>query len=273
MRRLYLKQRNSGKNMQIDKTLFPESSHKRIDLLLSNQWPEAAPSYLICETDNESDKFDRANGILDWMKVPIKNKKFLDFGCGEGHLAKVSSDSASLSLGFDLEKTGNLLWEEPDSKGSFLTIDFEKIKSNAPYDVICLYDVLDHSESPVSVLSQIKELCNSDTRILVRCHSWMSRHGAHLYKEFNKAWIQVFFSEQELSLMGLKAKIIQKYYFPLDTQRAWFNGFNIESSDIEKSLVENFFRQPELAQKIVGFKDFPEWQLSQSFNDYVLKLQ
>jgi hypothetical protein len=103
----------------------------------------------------------------------------------------------------------------------------------------------------------------------------MSRHATHLYQKINKAWIHLVFTEEELKLMGLEASFTQKYFFPIGQQEGWFKaaGFSVVSSDVIKSEVEPFFRKPKIVSRLPmdKFKDFPEWQMSQSFNHYVLK--
>lgn len=256
--------------LNIDKSLFPPETQKILDLLLSSAWPEAVPQFLICG-DNDEDKFERAQGILDYIDQDLENKKILDFGCGEGHLVAKAAEACSIAVGYDLKSTDNHLWN-----GEYnLTTDFNEVMSYGDYDVIVLYDVLDHSEDPVKILKLIKSVCNIKTKIFVRCHSFMSRHGGHLYKTLNKAYLHLFFTNQELSLMGLKADIVQKYYFPIDTHKKWFkeSGLTVKSEDIIGSIVDNFFKRDELKSRIpVEFSEFPEWQMSQSFNDYILSL-
>jgi hypothetical protein len=87
----------------------------------------------------------------------------------------------------------------------------------------------------------------------------------------------LFFSEEELKNMGIEFDFIQKYYFPINKHKSWFNesGFQFESSDIVRSFVEPFFRRQEILSRIPEeFNgEFPEWQMSQTFNDYVLKIK
>lgn len=246
-----------------------------IELLKSDSWPEAAPSSTIC-SDLEEDKLERAAGILEYFfHNELADKKFLDYGCGEGHVAIKSSEETSFSVGFDISKSGNLIWEEENNK-YLLTTDFETIIKHAPYDVILLYDTLDHTSDPVDVLKKIKSLSNEKTKIHVRCHSWMSRHGSHIYKEINKAWVHLFFSEDELNDMGFKLpQLTQKYFKPIDTQKKWFKeaGLSIVFEDVVREDVESFFKNPILIPRIPKIFNgkLPEHQMGQSFNDYILK--
>ena len=237
---------------------------------MSEEWPEAAPQFLICE-DSETDKLERAEGILDYIGDDLKGKKVLDFGCGEGHVSDKAAETALLSVGYDLIQPSF----NSNKENCILTSDFSKVTENGPYDLIVLYDVLDHCQDVVDALNQVKSVSHPKTKIFVRCHCWMSRHGAHLYKQLNKAWVHVFFTKEELAEMGLKMDFTRKYFAPMNEQNSWFKkaGLTVVSSDVIKSAVEPFFRRPELAKRIPAEygKEFPEWQMSQTFNDYVLK--
>lgn len=242
-----------------------------LDLLNSDVWPEAAPSFLIC-SDTDEDKFERAEGILDYVGEELKDKKFLDFGCGEGHVAKKAIEMGSKAFGYDIVQTGSLDWN------SGLTTDWETIKVNGPYDFILLYDVLDHCIDPVLALNQVKEVCGVDTKVFVRCHPFTSRHGGHLYKQMNKAFIHFIFNEEELNELGLKADIVQKTYFPIKDNNKWFSGvgFNVISQDTISGTVEQFFKDTQIILNKLPLNfyknNFPDWQMSQLFNDYILKL-
>lgn len=239
------------------------------NLLNSTNWPEAVSEFLIC-SDSDDGKNERAEGILDYIGETIQNKTILDFGCGEGHVATKAAETAKKVIGYDIAQTGTLPW------GELLTTDFSKVQENGPYDIIIMYDVLDHCKDPVAALKQIFSVCDSQTKIFVRCHSWMSRHGSHLYKQLNKAWAHLIFTEDELSSLGIKTEFIQKTYFPLQAQKEWFEGggLRIIKSDIIKSIIEPFFRKKELSERLTKQFDgkFPEWQISQLFNDYVLQI-
>ena len=256
----------------IDKSLFPITAHSFLDVLTSDKWPEATPQFLICN-DTEDDKNERAEGIMDFIESNLAGIKLLDFGCGEGHVVKYASQTALKAVGYDLKQTGNLVWE--DNSSYLLTTDLTKVVNEGPYNLIILYDVLDHVEDPVSVLRTVKSLCTDETKLFIRFHTFMSRHGTHLYRQYNKAWLQVFFSDEELLKMGLKNDIKQIVYYPLHTQRKWITeaGLKIKSEDVIKTTVEDIFKTEQfkarLPKEFKG-KEFPEWQMSQIFNDYIV---
>jgi SAM-dependent methyltransferase len=249
-------------------------------LLKQDNWPKAIPDPLICDVDSEEDKNLRAGEILSFMvNEPLKDKKVLDYGCGEGHLARqAAANSASLSIGYDITAQGNFKWEEQEDN-CLLTTDFSKIE-NELFDVVVIYDVLDHSieEEPSSVIKKAIDLTTKGGVIHIRCHPWCSRHGGHLYQQINKAFIHLIFSEEELKELGYTIEPIRKVTRPLMAYTGWFQNAGIEDikplgdyKDPEKFFSNNGLVLKRL-QKAVELDKFPRYQLRQSFLDYVVKV-
>src|SRR4051812_1118998 len=81
----------------------PEEELKVLKTLLdSAAWPPAVEPSLICNVSSEQDKEDRAEGILDIIiDVHLEGLTVLDFGCGEGHLVRLSqAQNPRLCVGF-----------------------------------------------------------------------------------------------------------------------------------------------------------------------------
>ena len=255
-------------------------------LLKSNRWPLAVNPHLIVSPKHE-DKLERGESLLDtFVENGLIGKRFLDFGCGEGHVAKVASDRAEFAVGYDIDETG---WEVfHETERFMLTNDWQAVVNKGPYDVIFVYDVLDHivDEDPIELLQDARSVLAPGGKVFIRCHPWCSRTGSHNYRTLNKAWIHLFFSEEELREMGCDPLPVKKILHPMLTYEDWFSksGFKTVSENTCRQSVEPFFEQEELLCKIIKdhWKDsieerlrsgkvFPRFQLEQNTLDFILE--
>ncbi len=253
------------------------------ELLKSESWPEAVFPAQIADLNSEADKEERAQGISNILLPPLDGKKFLDFGCGEGHLARHASKEASFSVGYDIRIPEASPFEWNSARDStLLTTDFELVKDGGPYDVILLYDVIDHCESPSDVLGMAKSVLAPEGRIYMRCHPWCSRHGGHAYRAINKAFVHLVLSEEELKSMGVEVEPTINVVRPLDTYGRIIDrsGLVLDSElELDHQDVESFFSEtPLVTKRILKHWGLPAWgddpprfQMSMCFLDYVLK--
>ena len=250
------------------------------NLLNSNQWPEAVLEFQIADENSEEDKTDRAEGIVDILvEESLENKKFLDFGCGEGHAAKYASEEASVSVGYDIKKQGNLSWEKDEN--FLLTTEFDKVSDKGPFDIVLIYDVLDHAEDPLDVLNKVRSVLSPQGKVYLRCHPWSGRHGGHCYRKLNKAFVHLVFSEEELKSLGCDVEFNNKVLFPLGFYNDLIKKslFENQKQDIEQQEVESFFKDNDLIKsRILNVfirdewkNDCPQFQMGQCFVDYVLR--
>ena len=222
-------------------------------LAKSEQWPQAVPEELICD-DNEDSKLSRAAGIVnEFIRTNLTDKKFLDFGCGEGHVPYVAASLVGVKHATGYDPTAQDWSHFGSVENMQLTTDFFTVKKNGPYDVILVNDVLDHCADPKAVLEQIKEVKSPTARIYLRCHPWSSRHGSHLYKQLNKAYLHLVFSQDELYGMGLKETKTTKLLDPLPFYRSIIKdaGFTTVQEETITHPVELFFtHKPAVLRRI-----------------------
>lgn len=269
------------------KVILNIDEENQITNIINNaNWPLAVENALIA--NSESDKNDRAAGIVFlFLNDDVTGKKILDFGCGDGNVSKVSADKgATMSVGYDVVKSN--AWDSYTLAANLmLTTDFSQVVAAGPYDIVILYDVLDHTESPVGVLNQVKSVLKPQGQAQVRCHPWCSRHGGHTYRSMNKAFSHLFISHDAVVKFSGGNAPIQKVIHPKMTYQEWFTtaGFNIISAETVTDRVENFFKVDPIKSQITKLwkpspmpnfasgATFPDFPMSQSFIDYVVRIK
>lgn len=253
-------------------------------LLDSPDWPQAVFAAQIADESSERDKEDRAEGIAEIMLPPYGGKRFLDFGCGEGHVARYVSKESSLSVGYDILRSpaSSLTWEEKVGN-LLLTVDWGRVESEGPYDLILLYDVVDHCEcDPAEVLRKAASVLALDGKIVLRCHPWCGRHGGHLYRKINKAFAHLVFTDEELSEMGVEVEHNNKVLRPLNSYTRAIEAAGLVKAsepEVDSQEVEDFFRETSVVSDRIlrnwGLKEWgqdpPQFQMSQCFVDWTLK--
>ena len=247
---------------------------KIAELLSSEDWPEAVPKDCIAVTDEELDQ--RANGILDIFIIEdLTGIRFLDVGCGEGHVVNAASKrEVSKAVGFDIKKE----WKFEDSDVACYSNNLTRIKKNAPYDIIMAYDVIDHVEeiTPLEMLHEMKNLLSPNGKIYLRAHPWCSRHGGHLYKKVNKAYLHLIFDELEISrTFGLEMNEgpILKITHPQETYRDWFEnaGLSIKDESIVSKDIEDIFKKEHVLRESLENSGISLDNLCIEYVDYILE--
>jgi SAM-dependent methyltransferase len=245
------------------------------NLIDSQDWPLAVDPGLIC--DNEEKAQLRANSILDILVAEnLKGKKFLDFGCGEGHTIPAAIErEAELAFGFDVS-INKFKFDK-----QYVTDSFEIVRSHAPYDIILMHDVLDHIVvvDPIEALKNAASILSSEGRIYLRNHPWSARHGGHLYLQKNLAFLHLVLDETELMrCFGLEVEHNIKIVKPIETYRDWIvkAGLEAKSELPIKTKVEDFFTRPSLIHNKLTEKinknEAIQNELEIDFVEYVLEL-
>lgn len=228
-------------------------------------WPDAISSELL---DSKNFEMIKSNSMLNELFL---NQKInvLDFGCGEGFLVQYLLTKNIRAIGFDINKHDNELWNQ-----NICTDSFQKIKDKSPYDLIVIYDVLDHSINPVDILKQASNMLEQNGRIFMRCHPWCSRHGGHINQK-NKAFLHLIYKEDELKNMGLQVDFNQKVLYPINTYETWIKQASlvIKNKNVERQSIENFFLNNVFFRlKLMNLfesNEFPKFQMEQNFLDFV----
>ena len=240
----------------------------------SNLWPPAVDEHLIVKSNNLDELKERAKGIIEFfIDQPLNDKKFLDYGCGNGLVVNESTLTSKYSIGYDIKNSD--YWNDINC-----TTDWNKIIENGPYDIVLAFDVLDHliNENPVDVLKKIRKVMTKNGVLYVRFHPFISRTAIHSYKKLNKAYLHLVLNEEQLNqLLPNEDDYIPNYgpTRPIKTYDEYIKeaGFIIEDRQEERFFPEEFFKSPNISKLIqskTGFNEYPEFQLSLEFLDYKL---
>ena len=278
-------QKNVNNTSNIKETPIVDIDVESFDALKkaleSEKWPEAVNPNLICDPSNENDKLERGRGIVELMIEPdLKGLKVLDMGCGEGHVAFVSSEyEPMVVVGYDIEE--NEKWKEFKKDGLIYTTNFNEVLAEGPFNVIVLFDVLDHvkNETPIDLLKKAKDALAPDGQIYMRCHPYTSKHATHLYHQLNKAFVHLVFTDEELKQLVKDNKYVEDNIgvtTPMKTYQTFIENSGLTQVHRREitSKVDPFFKIPRIAERIMQktkSKQFPEFQLGLDFIDYVLK--
>ena len=244
---------------------FIDARNKHVNELLSiDTWPEAVDESITREP-SEEDKINRARSVVDALiDRPIQDMCVLDFGCGDGWISsEFYSRGAKHVTGFDVKPSEQ--WSKFHSNIQ-LTSVWEEVENK--FDIVFLYDVLDHSEDPELIMRQIDSVLKSDGIVYVRCHPWLSRHGSHLYnKGLNKSHIHLFLTYEEIAnAIGEDPMFVRTEKDPVTAYKWWFDNFKIVREDYINDPISDFFKNP-------AFKDLlgSEHQLSKNEVEDLLK--
>jgi SAM-dependent methyltransferase len=216
-----------------------------IDALLGiNCWPVAIPQHQASAKATEADNINRANAVLDsCLATSVEGAHFLDYGCGDGYIAsQVAMRGANSITGYDIVPSDH--WQRLDNEIVKYTTDVNDLTPKG-YNIIFLYDVLDHCADPIGVMSHIKYLAKPGAIVYVKCHPWTSRHASHLPKYgLNYAYMHMFLSHEELVDRGFKPLFTRIEKNPMEAYHWWFKDFKIIKEKPIYDGVNGFFHEP-----------------------------
>ena len=218
---------------------------KHIDALMGiDCWPTAIQQFQVDALPTEADHVNRANAILDsTLGTSVEGATFLDYGCGDGYLASQMALRGVVSTtGYDIIPSE--VWQKLGNEKVNYTCDVNSLPPKG-YDLIFLYDVLDHASDPIGVLSHVKYLAAPGATIYVRCHPWTSKHASHLPKfGNNRAYIHLFLTYEELVERGFKPLFTRIEKNPMEAYRWWMKDFRIVKEQPIYDGINGFFEVP-----------------------------
>jgi len=176
---------------------------------LENKIADFEPSYLQYFDEKKSDKKNHAK-MLAWInkQSTVKNKTWLDIGCGSGKLVNYLNQNGISAVG--IEPSISLYNHFLAGNSSFFcgTVnEFIKIHPEKKFDVITAFDVLEHINDPVHFMKNLSVLMHSASYLFMSMPDAGSLHrklAGKRWHYFNKYHFS-YFSKSTLKLAAGKA--------------------------------------------------------------------
>jgi len=184
----------------------------------------------IASDSNENDwKFDIINKYRESQQ---KNLKLLDLGCGNGKFVYDALKREYDAYGLDLSEGRIEEGKELYNLGNRIQCkNVHELDEGEKFDVIVMFDVIEHVSSPSSLLQYIKRISHAETKIFALTMSLDSI----THKLFKKEWYYIH-PFQHL------------HYFSHETIRKMYekNGFELVAAELDnsrdKNLIHLFYR-------------------------------
>jgi len=105
----------------------------------------------------------------EFLKKRMTERSLLDFGCGNGGFLNLAKESASVSVGIELEKA-----LQPSFKSRGLTVypNLDVAKEQAQqWDLITAFHVVEHLFDPLAILQQLSTMLSEKGEIIIEVPS------------------------------------------------------------------------------------------------------
>ena len=137
--------------------------------------------------------FLRALGLL---KLSV-GSRLLDVGCAQGELAEVAVSLGMQVTGLDLNARAIEVATEQVPKATFICGELHPDLVGSGWDVVTMFDFIEHVRAPVRTLSAAAEIMAPNGRLLIST----PRVGSGVHRITGRSWPQ--YREEHLTLFSL----------------------------------------------------------------------
>jgi len=150
---------------------------------------------------------------FQFLKSLIVNKTVLDFGCGPGGFILKARKLAKFIHGVELERR---LYNHYKTNNLKVVQDLSELSDNETYNVITLFQVLEHISDPISKLIQIKSLLSKNGQIIIEVpnadDALLTLYGNEPFSHFTYWSCHLFlFTAMTLGMIAKKAGLKINY--------------------------------------------------------------
>jgi len=210
-----------------------DSSHDCPDIL-SEHWPRGSTEFDHMASIVGGARIIRGIEQASILPAASLDVKMLDYGCGEGDLIAALNRAGRKAVGYDKAS--------PKMAGCY--DNWAKVVDLAPFKLVILYDVLDHTDLPsfIGIFEHVRTVIHSDGKIFIRVHPFSSVNGSHDFSPINLAFAHMCLTPSETIKLGLKSWDSIKVVLPLEFYERVFGllGFTVISKKIHHSQTIPF---------------------------------
>lgn len=109
--------------------------------------------------------------MVEFLKnPPVKSGSLLDIGCGTGYFVKRTIDMGFKSYGIEFNERSVMMGKEHFNMDTLYAADIRGLAGQFPglkFDVVTLFQVLEHLEDPNQIMADIKQVIAKDAVVVI----------------------------------------------------------------------------------------------------------
>lgn len=196
--------------------------------------------------------------MIESLGLP-QNAQILEVGCGTGGNLEMLGKFGNVSA-LEMDETARAIALEKTSGRYDIRAGYcpDKIPfTEHKFDLICIFDVLEHIEQDTETLSSIQKLLKKNGRILITVPAYQWLYGAHDKFLHHKRRYTANQLQRKIAAANFKCTKISYFntiLFPLAAivrlKDKWFGNTTASGTNVPPAIINNIFR------KLFGFERF-----------------
>jgi 2-polyprenyl-3-methyl-5-hydroxy-6-metoxy-1,4-benzoquinol methylase len=185
--------------------LDPQPTEEQLSAAYSSlYYPDSNGKQRVSFENTPVEVLEQAFDHLTAKLGELKGLELLDYGCGKGRLCGVASSRGMLVTGIEASATARIEAERSGIPAFGTLEDLTVSQPDARYDLITIWDVIEHLRAPWRDLSSLKKMLKPGGRLLVstmNTRSLRARIEGSKWENYSNPTHIFFFDRQSLRSM------------------------------------------------------------------------